>query len=124
MHRGAVELLARKVDGSVVNAGDGAHEHPTQSAARRADHPPQQGPARRASPSRSAATVMHSRVARPPISSCSTPWAPGVRVVAPLHAVCRAAIERMGVEVRPRHAARGLNGADIVMMLRLQARSA
>src|ERR1700736_5251189 len=28
---GAVELLARKVDGSVVNAGDGAHEHPTQA---------------------------------------------------------------------------------------------
>ena len=27
---GAVELLARKVDGSVINAGDGAHEHPTQ----------------------------------------------------------------------------------------------
>src|ERR1700730_14037909 len=25
---GGVELLARKVDGSVVNAGDGAHEHP------------------------------------------------------------------------------------------------
>src|SRR5438132_13964242 len=28
---GAVELLARKVDGSVVNAGDGSHEHPTQA---------------------------------------------------------------------------------------------
>ncbi len=28
---GAVSLLARKVDCSVVNAGDGAHEHPTQA---------------------------------------------------------------------------------------------
>ena len=28
---GAVELLARKVDCSVINAGDGAHEHPTQA---------------------------------------------------------------------------------------------
>jgi aspartate carbamoyltransferase catalytic subunit len=28
---GAVELLSRKVDCSVVNAGDGAHEHPTQA---------------------------------------------------------------------------------------------
>ena len=28
---GAVELLAQKVDGSVINAGDGAHEHPTQA---------------------------------------------------------------------------------------------
>src|SRR5919206_4646100 len=28
---GAVELLAQKVDCAVVNAGDGAHEHPTQA---------------------------------------------------------------------------------------------
>jgi len=28
---GAVELLSQKVDCSVVNAGDGAHEHPTQA---------------------------------------------------------------------------------------------
>ena len=28
---GAAHLLARKVDCSVVNAGDGAHEHPTQA---------------------------------------------------------------------------------------------
>src|SRR5260370_25258263 len=28
---GAVNLLARKVDCSVVNAGDGAHQHPTQA---------------------------------------------------------------------------------------------
>src|ERR671920_1514094 len=28
---GAVHLLARKIDCSVVNAGDGAHEHPTQA---------------------------------------------------------------------------------------------
>jgi len=28
---GAVHLLARRVDCAVVNAGDGAHEHPTQA---------------------------------------------------------------------------------------------
>src|SRR5580693_673727 len=28
---GAVELLAQKVDCAVINAGDGAHEHPTQA---------------------------------------------------------------------------------------------
>ena len=28
---GAVELLAQKVDCSVINAGDGSHEHPTQA---------------------------------------------------------------------------------------------
>src|SRR5579863_5643176 len=30
-HAGAAHLLARKVDCSVINAGDGAHEHPTQA---------------------------------------------------------------------------------------------
>src|SRR6478672_2551760 len=30
-HAGAVHLLARKVDCSVVNAGDSTHEHPTQA---------------------------------------------------------------------------------------------
>ena len=29
--KGALELLARKVDGSVINAGEGAHEHTTQA---------------------------------------------------------------------------------------------
>jgi len=28
---GAVQLLSEKVDGSVINAGDGSHEHPTQA---------------------------------------------------------------------------------------------
>ena len=28
---GAVKLLSRKVDGAVINAGDGTHEHPTQA---------------------------------------------------------------------------------------------
>src|SRR5471030_3538510 len=28
---GAAALLAQKVDGSVINAGDGQHEHPTQA---------------------------------------------------------------------------------------------
>src|SRR5262249_11451514 len=28
---GAAELLSRKVDCSVINAGDGSHEHPTQA---------------------------------------------------------------------------------------------
>ena len=41
---GAAALLAQKVGCSVVNAGDGAHEHPDPGAARRADHPPRQGP--------------------------------------------------------------------------------
>lgn len=30
-HAGAVQLIAEKVDAHVINAGDGAHEHPTQA---------------------------------------------------------------------------------------------
>jgi aspartate carbamoyltransferase catalytic subunit len=30
-HAGAVQLIAQKVDAHVINAGDGAHEHPTQA---------------------------------------------------------------------------------------------
>ena len=30
-HSGAVDLLAQKVNGAVLNAGDGRHEHPTQA---------------------------------------------------------------------------------------------
>jgi len=30
-HSGAVDLLAQKVNGAVLNAGDGKHEHPTQA---------------------------------------------------------------------------------------------
>ena len=30
-HPGACHLLAQKVDAKIVNAGDGAHEHPTQA---------------------------------------------------------------------------------------------
>ena len=43
---GAAELLSRKLDCSVVNAGDGAHEHPDPGAAGRAHHPPPAWPHR------------------------------------------------------------------------------
>ena len=61
--------------------------------------------------------VMHSRVARSNILLLNTMGA-RVRVVAPSTLLPRG-IERMGVEVA-RDMREGLNGADIVMMLRLQ----
>ena len=42
---GAVKLLSEKVTASVINAGDGRHEHPTQGTARRPDDPAAPGPA-------------------------------------------------------------------------------
>ncbi len=37
---GAINLLSQKVDGAVINAGDGRHEHPTQALLDAAHHPP------------------------------------------------------------------------------------
>jgi aspartate carbamoyltransferase catalytic subunit len=112
----AVELLARKVDGSVINAGDGAHEHPTQALLDALTIRRNKG---RLDGLLVAicGDVMHSRVARSNIILLNTMGA-RVRVVAP-STLLPPGIERMGVEVA-RDMREGLRGADVVMMLRLQ----
>jgi aspartate carbamoyltransferase catalytic subunit len=113
---GAVELLAQKVDCSVINAGDGAHQHPTQALLDALT-------IRRAKGRIGGLTVaicgdvMHSRVARSNINVLNTMGA-RVRVVAPSTLLPPGA-ERLGVEVFTDMTA-GLEDADIVMMLRLQ----
>jgi aspartate carbamoyltransferase catalytic subunit len=113
---GAAALLAQKVGCSVVNAGDGAHEHPTQAlldalTIRRAK-------GRIAGLSVAiCGDILHSRVARSNILLLNALRA-GVRVVAP-STLLPAGIEQMGVTVC-RTMAEGLKGADVVMMLRLQ----
>ncbi|MCT8998520.1 aspartate carbamoyltransferase catalytic subunit [Chelativorans intermedius] len=113
---GAAALLAQKVGCSVVNAGDGAHEHPTQAlldalTIRRAK-------------GRIAGLlvaicgdVLHSRVARSNIILLNALGA-RVRVVAP-STLMPTGLAQMGVE--PFTVMEdGLKGADVVMMLRLQ----
>ena len=113
---GAVELLARKVDGSVVNAGDGAHEHPTQALLDALTIRRNKGRLEGLLIA-ICGDVLHSRVARSNIILLNLMGA-RVRVVGP-STLLPPGIERMGVEVA--HDMReGLNGADIVMMLRLQ----
>jgi aspartate carbamoyltransferase catalytic subunit len=113
---GAVHLLARKVDCAVVNAGDGAHEHPTQALLDALT-------IRRNKGRISGLTVaicgdiLHSRVARSNMILLSALGA-RVRVVGPA-TLLPPGIERLGVEVSTRMR-EGLAGADIVMMLRLQ----
>ncbi len=113
---GAVALLARKVDCCVVNAGDGAHEHPTQALL--------DALTIRRNKGRIAGLiiaicgdVLHSRVARSNMMLLATLGAQ-VRVVAP-SSLIPSGIEQYGVEVH-RTMESGLDGADIVMMLRLQ----
>jgi aspartate carbamoyltransferase catalytic subunit len=113
---GAVELLAQKVDCSVINAGDGAHQHPTQALLDALT-------IRRAKGRVGGLTVaicgdiLHSRVARSNINVLNTLGA-RVRVVAP-STLLPSQAERLGAEVFTDMNA-GLEDVDIVMMLRLQ----
>jgi aspartate carbamoyltransferase catalytic subunit len=113
---GAVELLAQKVDGSVINAGDGAHEHPTQALLDALTIRRNKGRLEGLLVA-ICGDVLHSRVARSNIILLNAMGA-RVRVVAP-STLLPPGIERMGVEVA-RDMRAGLDGADIVMMLRLQ----
>ena len=113
---GAVHLLAKKVDCSVVNAGDGAHEHPTQALLDALTIRRNRGRIEGLTVA-ICGDILHSRVARSNILLLSALGA-RVRVVAP-STLLPAGIGRMGVEVFTDMRA-GLQGADIVMMLRLQ----
>ena len=114
---GAVRLLANHVNCSVINAGDGSHEHPTQAlldALTIRNHKGRLDGLRVAI----CGDVLHSRVARSNILLLNM-MGSQVRLVAPPTLV-PPAIERLGVEVF--HDMRcGLEQCDIIMMLRLQA---
>ena len=113
---GAAALLAQKVGCSVVNAGDGAHEHPTQALLDALT-------IRRAKGDIGGLTVaicgdvLHSRVARSNILLLNALGA-RVRVVAP-STLLPSGIANMSVEVF-NTMEEGLKDADVVMMLRLQ----
>src|SRR6266513_6057101 len=113
---GAVELLAQKVDGSVINAGDGAHEHPTQALLDALTIRRNKGRIERLVVV-ICGDILHSRVARSNIILLNALGA-RVRVVAP-STLMPSGIERFGVEAT-RDMREGLRDADIVMMLRLQ----
>jgi aspartate carbamoyltransferase catalytic subunit len=113
---GAVALLARHVRCAVVNAGDGTHEHPTQALLDALTIRRRKGRIEGLTVA-ICGDVLHSRVARSNILALQALHA-RVRVVAP-PTLLPAGIERFGVEVATDMAA-GLDGADVVMMLRLQ----
>ncbi|MBX9461546.1 aspartate carbamoyltransferase catalytic subunit [Neoaquamicrobium sediminum] len=113
---GAAALLAQKVGCSVVNAGDGAHEHPTQALLDALTIRRARGKIARLTVA-ICGDVRHSRVARSNILLLNALGA-RVRVVAP-STLLPAGIGEMGVEVFTTMK-EGLAGADVVMMLRLQ----
>lgn len=113
---GAVHLLARKVDCAVINAGDGAHEHPTQALLDALTIRRNKGRIQGLIVA-ICGDVLHSRVARSNIILLQALGA-RVRVIGPSTLLPRG-IDRFGVEVF-RNMHEGLKDADIVMMLRLQ----
>jgi aspartate carbamoyltransferase catalytic subunit len=113
---GAASLLSQKVTCSVVNAGDGQHEHPTQAlldmlSMRRAFG--------RIAGLKVAicGDVLHSRVARSNVGLLQMIGAQ-VRLVGP-PTLMPAQAERWNVEVF-HDLRKGIAGCDVVMMLRLQ----
>ncbi len=113
---GAVHLLAKKVDCSVVNAGDGAHEHPTQALLDALTIRRNKGRIEGLTVA-ICGDILHSRVARSNILLLSRLGA-RVRVIGP-STLLPEGMARLGVEIH-RDMKSGLADADIVMMLRLQ----
>ncbi len=113
---GAVDLLSQKVSGSVINAGDGSHAHPTQALLDALTVRRRRG---RLEGLKVAicGDILHSRVARSNIQLFLAMGAE-VRVVAP-PTLLPIAVEKLGVKVHT-NMLEGLKDCDIVMMLRLQ----
>src|SRR6187402_367032 len=110
---GAAALLAQKVSCSVVNAGDGQHEHPTQALLDALTIRRAKGKLSRIIVA-ICGDVLHSRVARSNILLLNAMGA-RVRVVAPA-TLLPTGMADMGCEVF--HSMKeGLAGADVVMML-------
>ena len=113
---GAPRLVARAVRASVINAGDGAHEHPTQGLLDALSLRERWGSLE----GRTVAIVgdiAHSRVARSNIH-CLSKLGVHVRVGGP-STLIPAGIEKLGCTVA-RSLRDALTGADAVMALRIQ----
>lgn len=113
---GAAETLARGLKSSVVNAGDGWHEHPTQALVdlftlreKHLDFPGLRVAI--------VGDIAHSRVARSNIYAL-TKLGAEVRAVGP-PTMIPSALNRLGVRVY-HNLDEGLRGANVIMMLRLQ----
>ena len=113
---GSAQMLAKEIKAAVVNAGDGAHEHPTQALL---DCSTIRAHKRRISGLEVAicGDIRHSRVARSNIWAL-TKLGARVRVAAP-RTLLPPGLAEMGASVHERIEP-ALEGADVVMMLRIQ----
>ncbi len=115
-HPGVPAMLARRVEAGVINAGDGAHEHPTQALLDALTIRQHKGRLDGLTVA-IVGDVEHSRVVRSNIHLL-TKMGARVRVAGP-RTMMPVGIEKMGVEVCY-SLAEALDRADVVMMLRVQ----
>jgi aspartate carbamoyltransferase catalytic subunit len=113
---GSAALLARHIRASVVNAGDGAHEHPTQALLDCSTIRAHKGRVEGLTVV-ICGDIAHSRVARSNIHALRALGAQ-VRVAGP-RTLLPLGIETLGVKAYDRFEP-ALEGADVVMMLRIQ----
>ncbi len=113
---GAPQMLASLVKQSIINAGDGAHEHPTQALLDMMTIKEKKG---KISGLKIAIVgdIAHSRVARSNIYGL-TKMGAQVTVAGPATMLPRD-IEQMGVNVSDK-IQEAITGADVIMMLRIQ----
>ena len=113
---GAVDLLAQKVNCSVLNAGDGQHEHPTQALLDALTIRRSKGRIHRLSIA-ICGDIAHSRVARSNIILLGK-MENRIRLIGP-PTLMPSSIAEFGCEVYG-DMVEGLKDVDVVMMLRLQ----
>ncbi|HEY7371499.1 MAG TPA: aspartate carbamoyltransferase catalytic subunit [Polyangia bacterium] len=113
---GAAEMLARQLRAGIVNAGDGAHEHPTQALLDCSTIRAHKGKLAGLDVA-ICGDIRHSRVARSNIWAL-TKLGARVRVAAP-RTLLAPGLTDMGASVHERIEP-AIEGADVVMMLRIQ----
>ncbi|MFZ5597936.1 MAG: aspartate carbamoyltransferase catalytic subunit [Bacillota bacterium] len=113
---GAPQILAGSIKSAVINAGDGAHEHPSQGLLDLFTVREKKGGIKGLQVA-IVGDILHSRVARSDIWGFTTMGA-DVRLCGP-STMMPAEIERMGVRCYSR-IEDALDGADVVIMLRIQ----
>ena len=115
-HPGVPQMLARRLEAGVINAGDGAHEHPTQALLDAFTIRQHKGRLEGLKVV-IVGDIEHSRVVRSNVHLLTKMGAEvtvaGPRTMMPVE------VERMGVEV-VHSLAEAVAGADVVMMLRVQ----
>ena len=114
---GAVKLLAEKVNCSVINAGDGFHEHPTQALLDALTIRRTKGRLQSLSIA-ICGDIAHSRVARSNLLLLNK-LGNRIRLIGP-RTLMPSGVSELGAEVFE-DMYLGLNDVDVVMMLRLQS---